>query len=504
MSNRNFCLVVAVFVILLGSESFGQRGWTNEEDFDSDESQQSTTSTTNLSSKRPDGSPAPATTTSGGGSISKSDLDAIKAIENRYKDIYSSSNVDLAIKAKLSRCEKYRATAAANCNIVSPQMMAMLGVAANIGGMAASSSSVKSKCEAAAAINTLSLGANGTLGAVCLSSASTCTSSSASYPESCRNMDDRSAERMEELKGWIVVNCHTLSSEEASGASGESLRAILAKKDKCLDAEGKLKIETAVNEKARKLAADCAGYETNSYQYIMQSLASAAAVAQSATCIKAASDAADLPNKYATGQACDDPLRRQTPDCICKDPIQLQQNSLCAGYQPGSTGGIGGLPTAGVGGKAGANPLDDLKKPFGKVGADGAGTQTRNEGMGGAAGGGPQALNAGGINPEDGGGAAPEYKTDIDQGYQRSRGGGEGGSMFGGSRGGSYLNGGGAEKKPGFDLSKYMPWMKKKEGPERQIAEVNKLKADGVTGANGPSIWEKVSNRMRAIRGRLE
>lgn len=429
--------------------------------------------------------------------------------EKEFNDLNSSANIQSKVDENLKKCVELNKDAIDYCNIIPPEMMAMLGVAANVGSAAASSTSVKSKCEAAQYVSSLGTGLNGGLAATCLLNANLCTS--LGTIDSCGFVEKRAGDQAKADDVAYKENCPAVVAEYNSlfemnedVAQAKWKNGVEGKYKNCRSLQVSRNQNLATSKRARELAAECAGQKKNGYQYLAQAAATSLAVAQSTQCVNSAKDIDKLSGKYATGNSCDDPLKRQTPDCICKDPVQLQQNSLCINYRPGGSNPGGGYPPiAGAGaGAPGVNPLDDLKKPFGKVGGDGTGAQTRNEGMGGGSSGGPQAGNSGGLNPEENGGAAPEYNTNVDQGYQRSKGGLGEGSMFGSSKGG-YGGAAGAEKKPGFDLSKYMPWAKK-AGPDRQIAEINKLKAEGVTGANGPSIWEKVSNRMRAIRGRLE
>ncbi|OQW54622.1 MAG: hypothetical protein A4S09_05555 [Proteobacteria bacterium SG_bin7] len=393
-------------------------------------------------------------------------------------------------------CKEQFEEAATACGFAGFEMqMAMMGVQGLAQGIASGSGSMRTKCEAAKKISEVSAAVNGGLGAWCMTSATQCTNECKEI--SAKYIKQRT-DATNEMRG--ISNIYNNGGREENGSYFV----------KEYDAEKrKQKIAEAVINKTAPMETQCRMLRTKSAPMLIQAVANAGATLATGSCSQYADSSTGSLSEF-----CARSENKNTSVCLaaasCADPIKARQDPLClgggtagAGGTLGGVAGNGGINKAGIG--AGGNPLDDLKKPFGKVGADGPGTQTRNEGIGGGSSGGPQAGNAAGLNPEENGGAAPEYNTNVDQGYQRSKGGlGEGGgSMFGASRGG-YLGNGGAEKKPGFDLSKYMPWMNKKGGPDRQIAEIDKLKADGVTGAGGPSIWEKVSNRMRAIRPRLE
>lgn len=205
---------------------------------------------------------------------------------------------------------------------------------------------------------------------------------------------------------------------------------------------------------------------------------------------------------------CTDPQQaRLNPICICQSEESKLNNPLCQQIKlrrdddsNNNFPGYGGLESPYRGGGLGAGSLEDL------LGED----QGLNEHLnidptktGAAAkvplgGGGPAAGGAGnpfGSKSESGGVPEGPFNTDILKGTTGGRGGG--GDYGGGGGGGGSFNY--SDNKSGkgeadkFDLSKYLP----KKDFKRGLAGVASASADGITGPNGPTIWEKVSRRYR-------
>lgn len=418
-----------------------------------------------------------------------------------------------AVKAEaeklVSECKMAADKAAGWCALNSPQIQSLLDFANMLGSIGSNKNS-QSMCERAKMLSTVSAGVNSGIAAMCEQAAGGAHVAGYGY-SGCTGICEKF---IKDNEGDIEVNNQMMESLGAeivrvveASPKGEEDEGALKLYDQWEKYDTKVEVGSAAVTEAKRYYGICYQYRTSSIPTIAKAAIQAANVAASPSC-----DQYQMSGSLS--EFCARAENRGTSVCLaaasCADPVKARQDPLCLGGGTagvagglGGPAGMGGINKAGVAG--GGNPLDELKKLNTKVGADGPGTQTRNEGIGGGSSGGPQAGNSGGLNPEEGGGSAPEYNTNVDQGYQRSKGGiGDGGGSMFASRGGGYLGNGGPDKKPGFDLSKYMPWMNKKSGPDRQIAEINKLKADGVTGAAGPSIWEKVSNRMRAIRPRLE
>lgn len=421
----------------------------------------------------------------------------------------SPSKIRAEVETELSECRMAAEKAAGWCALNSPQVQALLDFG-TLMGTATGGRNQKSVCERAKIVAGASAGVNGGIAAACEQAAGSAHVGGVGYSGCTGICEKMIKEKETEIEGSSALLDDLADRIDAIAGDSEEKDQLY---DRYIEHEHLMDVGAKVATEAKRYYGQCFQYRVTSIAPMLKAAALATKAASDPSC-----DQYDASNSIS--EFCSRSENRGTSVCLaaasCSDPIRARQDPLCNGgggvNGPGGTlgggigGGIGGINKAALPGAGGANPLDDFKKLDGKVGADGAGTRTQNEGIAGGGGGGPQSAGASNINPEDGGGAPADYKTDIEQGYQRSKGGGEGSSMFA-SRGGGggYLDNPDRNGKPGgFDLTKYMPWMKKKGGPDRQIAEINKLKADGVTGANGPSIWDKVSNRMRAIRGRLE
>ena len=190
------------------------------------------------------------------------------------------------------------------------------------------------------------------------------------------------------------------------------------------------------------------------------------------------------------------------PPMDCTNPIMASSLSCVCASNPSdpsctaSNGGLGDGGFSSVG--AGSGAVDGGKDPesfgFGdelpqlEASSGGAGAAQGSSGGGGGMNGGG---GAGALPPEESGGAgAGPYNTDIMGGL--TGGGGGGGGSFG--RGGGEGSGGGglldslAEK---FNLKGFLP--SKADFKNRGLA--SGMGADGITGPNGPSLFEKVSSR---------
>ncbi len=240
---------------------------------------------------------------------------------------------------------------------------------------------------------------------------------------------------------------------------------------------------------AEKSLAKCGEMESRAIASIGAGMGNLMGMASSAKCQKAVTTAAPPPGSSPPPQAydCTNPMMASQPNCICAanpaDPVCTASN-----------GGLGDGGFSSVGEGSGA--VDGGKDPemFGfedeigreqASGGAGAAAQGSSGGGGGMNGGG----GAGALPPEEMGGAGSgPYNTDIMGGLT---GGGGGGSSFG--RGGSGEGSGGglldslAEK---FNLKGFLP--SKGDFKNRGLASGM---ADGITGPNGPSLFEKVSSR---------
>ncbi len=418
--------------------------------------------------------------------------------ERRHK---SPSKIKAEVEKELTDCRLAADKAAGWCALNSPQVQALLDFG-TLMGSATAGRNQKSICERAKTVSSISAGVNGGIAAACEQAAGGAHIGSVGYTGCTSICEKLVKDKESEMNGNTALLDDLADRIDAIEGDTKEKDDLYSR---YIEHEHLLEVNNRVATEAKRYYGQCFQYRTTSIAPMLKAAALATKAATDPSC-----DQYEVSNDL--NSFCSKAENKGSNVCLaaasCSDPIRARQDPLCNGG--GGSGGPGGTGIGGIGGGinkpalgGGKNPLDDFKKLDGKVGADGQGTRTQNEGIAGGGGGGPTSPNANNLNPEEGGGQAPDYKTEIEQGYQRSRGMGEG-SMFAGRSGGGYLEQNGAGgKRPGLDLTKYMPWMKK-AGPDRQIAEINKLKADGVTGANGPSIWDKVSNRMRALRGRLE
>ncbi len=193
-----------------------------------------------------------------------------------------------------------------------------------------------------------------------------------------------------------------------------------------------------------------------------------------------------------TAMDCSNPAMASMPSCVCAanpaDPVCTASN-----------GGLGDGGFSSVGNGSGA--VDGGKDPemFGfddelpQLAASGAGAGAGAQGSSGGGGGMNGGGGAGALPPEEmgGGSGGGPYNTDVMGGL--TGGGGAGGSSFGRGGSGESSSGGGlldglAAK---FNLKGFLP--SKADFKNRGLA--SGMKADGITGPNGPSLFEKVSSR---------
>jgi hypothetical protein len=165
--------------------------------------------------------------------------------------------------------------------------------------------------------------------------------------------------------------------------------------------------------------------------------------------------------------------------------LSAQEKALLDTVSDGADDGSGLFPPGGLAGKNGPGGVHESGKGDGK-GAPGGGGPT-----------GPGGLAAAGVAQKNG----SRYNTNTIGGLS---GGGSGSSRFGSASGGPGSGatgpGGGFQNvRSRFDLKAYLPGGTK--DPARGIAGLSG--PDGITGPNGLSIWEKVTNRYNIKRGTL-
>jgi hypothetical protein len=263
-------------------------------------------------------------------------------------------------------------------------------------------------------------------------------------------------------------------------------------------------------------------------QFYKNSVAMAGAAAQfklfsgqAKNCEKAAELAEQMcatPESMSNPQ-CQDFCARNpsSPICIqvnCSDPEQKASNPQCFAFNlpDGSDRvGDGGEGTFGSGsgnyastgaGNYGDGMLSDFLDGQSFNGSDvppGSGS-TQNPGIRGGGGGAPLGGGGGG-GGKSGGGGYPAASL-SDGGSAGGSGGGSGGGGGGFPGGGGGYGDGGGDGDGKKNLKDFLPFGKL--DPNRKLAALGKSKSGGVSGANGLSNWEKVSRRMRVIKGRLQ
>ncbi len=206
-----------------------------------------------------------------------------------------------------------------------------------------------------------------------------------------------------------------------------------------------------------------------------------------------------MPNPIVGNTDCSNPAMASTSQCLC---VANPSSPLCGGTPGGGTGGPGGLSKnnspGGTSGKyGGTSALTDGSMPPG--GPTGPGGPSNNKpgseipqggggGFGGDLKGGGAAAAAASDDP--GAAGAQGLKTDIIGGVTGAGGSysyGRGGGTPAGDAQSKYLK----ALRDKFNLSKFLPG----KGAQRGLAGMAGQNKDGITGAMGPSIWQKVSNQ---------
>lgn len=348
-----------------------------------------------------------------------------------------------AVKSATEECSAKAEKAVSSCSVLDPATQAALNGTLSQANQAMSQGGTKGTCNAAKLISAGSGAANLGLAVLCETAIASCRNT-------CKKIED-------DTKQPDAVR-----------------KAAKAKHQVCSDQEGKV------------IASGVMGL-----QNLMQ-----AAMGQK--CEDALANATPPPGTTPGSMGdCSDPMFASMPQCVCaanpNDPV-------CSGTNAGL--GLGGgvaMPGSGITGLGdGAHDptAPNLADEIGKLDptAPPAAQANGNSGGGGGlpGGGGAQALP-----PEDAGGAGHgPYNTDIMGGLAGGSGGGgfSGGNNNGGSSGGSLL-GSLAEK---FNLKGFLP---KSEFKNRGLASGGG--ADGITGPNGPSLFEKVSSRYHKKQSEL-
>lgn len=203
---------------------------------------------------------------------------------------------------------------------------------------------------------------------------------------------------------------------------------------------------------------------------------------------------------------------RTHPKCICANPAMAASHPACSangltGQNPQDLASFSS--TQGVDGR-GSGLLSDAElraalqgnKRFNGREVDPTQNEIAENQKERPGGGGPSSGSSGSLGRGRQGRYVGPYKTDILQGTVSNKGGLTFGSR--GAKAGAFKFGNGDKKdkkKNGLDLKKFMPKVNPLGG-NRGLAGAGVK--DGVTGAMGPSIWEKVSRRYKKVQPFLE
>jgi hypothetical protein len=247
---------------------------------------------------------------------------------------------------------------------------------------------------------------------------------------------------------------------------------------------------------AAKHLSECNAMHRLGLADIQQSLQNAASTASSLACANAASGLATnyaLPNG---AQDCSNPVyAAQSTYCICLSNPRDVRCLANAGQAGGLNGALG--TSGGLNGAAGIDPSayqGDTGPAFADRSAAPAGGPQA-----------PQAMGGSGMGPSSPSGPAPAGEGD---GATPN---GNVASILGNSTGGSgaFSYGKSDSSKDGGGLGGMLSKLKKfnfggllpnKDKIQRGVAGGG---ADGITGANGPSIWEKVSTQYQKKKSEL-
>ena len=229
-----------------------------------------------------------------------------------------------------------------------------------------------------------------------------------------------------------------------------------------------------------------------------QMMQAAAAMLQALASLEAMSQTSPT----ATPEDCTNPSFALTNQvCICSTPGSVAyapKSTICnntsqAGAGPMMDAQTGPMTPTDSGGNIGTG--DNGMNASVSAPVKGQGGTTPEAGGGGGGGGGPTGGGRLGNGNPDPTGVAP---SNVDKSVITGQAGGSGGGAPGGGGGGvGALSGhtGSGGGVGAFDIGKFLP--AKKDYKNRGLASVGFQAKDGITGAMGPSIWEKVANQYQ-------
>jgi hypothetical protein len=363
-----------------------------------------------------------------------------------------------------SRCAQAASSAQSTCTLgLSPAQMSMMSMASSNLTQLVNQGGTEGACKAAKTMSGILAAANAAHGAACQAKVSACRS--------------------------------TCTQEKEGAVTAKEISMRTSPYTQPMYSEATRKIRIATDGLGQ-----CAALEANVIAAMMSALQNLGQFATAGKCQREVAGNQPPPPGMTPPAAndCTNPMFASTPTCVC---LANPRDPMCSTMNTGlDSGGFssGAPPTAGGGAisdmEGGITFDDDI--PLQEASNGGP------PNLGGGSGGGSGPMGGGGgggLPPEEGGAAGPgPYNTDVMTGLT---GGSGGGSGFGGGAGGGREGGGGglfdslADK---LNLKGFLP--SKADFKNRGLAGGG---ADGITGPNGPSLFEKVTFRYRKEQPKL-
>ncbi len=271
-----------------------------------------------------------------------------------------------------------------------------------------------------------------------------------------------------------------------------------------------------LKKKARKNISNCKEYETNFAMQLFQVMNYASTYFGAGKCQKETKLADSTPPPFPTAVPVDctnAETLRTNPLCLCQ---RSPRDPLCVGApRPPSGPGQYTSVDDGPGGSFEPPPL--LPGDGDGAGPVAGGPPGGGDGSGAKSGGVPQQGGGGPTNPFGGGGGGGGPRAGVEGSSEQGSSGYNTGVISGVSGGGTfagYGKGGGAAGEGRDGNGNLMKALKDRFNLKDALPDKDKLArglagmsagaaADGITGANGPSIWEKVSRQYQKKKAEL-
>ena len=306
-----------------------------------------------------------------------------------------------------------------------------------------------------------------------------------------------------------IANMQALFS---SGVAAACTQQIFSCRDACAPEKVTNKNDQNMVRNYAAKRSECNGYSMQAAQSTLQALAMGLTAGAASKCADAYKAAAAATPPAVLAETCSgnpNYAATHTLECYCAtNPGDAKCMDPALARNPGGLA----LPVAGGGLNKNALTGDPGGGTHGggTASAPNPGAPTTGAGGGGSTGGG----GGGGM----GGGGGGQQATAASAEEQGAPGGGNGGNVFGGFSAGQggfsygHANGGAAGGPGGIagamrslatklNLNGLLP--KRNDYVNRAVAGMSVSAQDGVTGPNGPSIWEKVSRRYQIKKGDL-